>query len=88
MRSAQSGHRRVEDHVNPSAIGCPAHQRIRHLQQLRNELTDCIGCGCMSIDRRALINPDDVLGAQGPGPRRLLAVPSPQSRRGAAMGEC
>lgn len=47
-------------------------QRMRHLQQLRNELTDCIGCGCMSIDRCPLINPDDELGEQGPGPRRLL----------------
>ena len=54
-------------------------ERIRHLQQLGKELTDCIGCGCMSIDRCPLINPDDVLVAQGAGPRRLLAVSSPHS---------
>lgn len=46
--------------------------RIRHLQQLRNDFTDCIGCGCLSIDRCALANPGDRLGAQGPGPVRLL----------------
>jgi MerR family redox-sensitive transcriptional activator SoxR len=47
-------------------------QRIRHLQQLRDEFTDCIGCGCLSIDRCALINREDELGKQGAGPRRLL----------------
>lgn len=46
--------------------------RIAHLQSLRDRLTDCIGCGCLSIDRCRLTNPDDVLGAQGAGPRRLL----------------
>ena len=63
----------------PAPPNAELDERIRHLQQLRNELTDCIGCGCMSIDRCPLINPDDLLGAQGPGPRRLLAVSSPQS---------
>ncbi|WP_250280474.1 MULTISPECIES: redox-sensitive transcriptional activator SoxR [unclassified Frankia] len=43
--------------------------RIRRLEQLRDHLTDCIGCGCLSIDRCALVNPYDVLGAQGAGPR-------------------
>ncbi|MQA83383.1 MAG: redox-sensitive transcriptional activator SoxR [Streptosporangiales bacterium] len=47
-------------------------QRIQHLQQLRNDFTDCIGCGCLSIDRCALANPYDELGKHGPGPRRLL----------------
>lgn len=58
-------------------------ERLRHLQQLRNELTDCIGCGCMSIDRCPLINPGDQLGEEGPGPRRLLdgGDPSPGQRR-------
>ncbi|MET9535599.1 MULTISPECIES: redox-sensitive transcriptional activator SoxR [unclassified Streptomyces] len=46
--------------------------RIRELERLRDHLTDCIGCGCLSIDRCALANPGDELGAQGPGPRRLL----------------
>jgi MerR family transcriptional regulator, redox-sensitive transcriptional activator SoxR len=47
-------------------------QRIRHLQQLRNEFTDCVGCGCLSLDRCRVINLDDALGAQGAGPQRLL----------------
>ena len=45
--------------------------RIRRLQQLRDDFTDCIGCGCLSIDRCALANPHDSLGAQGTGPQRL-----------------
>ncbi len=47
-------------------------QRIAHLQQLRDSFTDCIGCGCLSIDRCGLANPNDKLAEQGPGPRRLL----------------
>ena len=51
-------------------------QRIRHLQQLRDDFTDCVGCGCLSIDRCHLANPFDQRSRQGAGPRRLL-VPSP-----------
>ncbi|HXR23108.1 MAG TPA: redox-sensitive transcriptional activator SoxR [Acidimicrobiales bacterium] len=47
-------------------------QRIGHLQSLRDRLSDCIGCGCLSIDRCRLTNPDDILGNQGAGARRLL----------------
>jgi MerR family transcriptional regulator, redox-sensitive transcriptional activator SoxR len=46
--------------------------RIRRLQSLRNELDSCIGCGCLSIDRCRLYNPDDVRGNEGPGARRLV----------------
>lgn len=45
--------------------------RIRQLEQLRDQLSDCIGCGCMSISRCKLANPGDQLGRQGPGPQRL-----------------
>lgn len=45
-------------------------QRIAVLQLLRNQLTDCIGCGCLSLKRCGLLNPQDVLGEQGEGPRR------------------
>lgn len=45
--------------------------RIEQLTRLRDHLTDCIGCGCMSISACALANPDDVLGQQGPGARLL-----------------
>ena len=45
--------------------------RILHLQRLRDNLADCIGCGCLSLKSCALSNPGDVLAAQGPGPVRL-----------------
>lgn len=51
-------------------------ERIRSLQQLRDEFTDCIGCGCLSMERCALVNPRDRLGAHGSGPRRLLEPPT------------
>ncbi len=47
-------------------------RRIAQLQKLRDGLTDCIGCGCLSIDVCPLRNPADELGRQGPGPRRLM----------------
>jgi MerR family redox-sensitive transcriptional activator SoxR len=46
--------------------------RIAHLQALRNDLTDCIGCGCLSLRVCHLTNPRDVLGREGSGARRLL----------------
>jgi MerR family redox-sensitive transcriptional activator SoxR len=46
--------------------------RIEQLQKLRDDLSECIGCGCLSLDRCRLSNPGDVLGEDGPGPRRLL----------------
>ncbi len=46
-------------------------QRIDQLERLRDQLTECIGCGCLSIDRCRLANPNDVLAAEGAGPRRL-----------------
>ncbi|MEV8509211.1 redox-sensitive transcriptional activator SoxR [Actinoplanes sp. NPDC051475] len=47
-------------------------RRMRHLEQLRSDFTGCVGCGCMSIDRCPLINPNDELGRLGAGPRRLI----------------
>ncbi|MCX5497354.1 redox-sensitive transcriptional activator SoxR [Kaistia dalseonensis] len=49
--------------------------RIALLQRLRNGLADCIGCGCLSIDRCSLLNWNDRQAAEGPGPRRLIAGP-------------
>lgn len=46
--------------------------RIAQLSRLRDDLSDCIGCGCLSLDRCVLRNPMDILGREGPGPRRLL----------------
>ena len=45
--------------------------RIVHLQRLRDNLADCIGCGCLSLRSCALSNPGDILAEQGPGPVRL-----------------
>ena len=45
--------------------------RIARLQRLRDELSNCIGCGCLSLDSCPLYNPGDKLAQQGPGPRFL-----------------
>jgi MerR family redox-sensitive transcriptional activator SoxR len=49
-------------------------ERIAQLKKLRDALDDCVGCGCLSIDRCRLRNPMDALSVQGPGARRLLVV--------------
>lgn len=77
-------------------------ERISQLVELRDRLTDCIGCGCLSLERCALSNPYDSLGEQGPGARRLRvdrSVKDPAAERDngggaraagpeAAAGEC
>ncbi|TLW97603.1 redox-sensitive transcriptional activator SoxR [Rhizobium sp. MHM7A] len=47
-------------------------ERIAELQRLRSGLGECIGCGCLSIDRCRLANPADVAGRKGPGARYWL----------------
>jgi MerR family transcriptional regulator, redox-sensitive transcriptional activator SoxR len=42
------------------------------LTRARDRLDGCIGCGCLSLKNCALYNPEDALGAQGPGPRQVL----------------
>ncbi len=49
--------------------------RIAELERLRVGLTECIGCGCLSLDRCRLANPGDRAGARGPGPRYWLGDP-------------
>ena len=46
-------------------------ERITKLTKLRDQLDQCIGCGCLSIANCWLRNPWDKLAAQGPGPRLL-----------------
>jgi MerR family redox-sensitive transcriptional activator SoxR len=46
-------------------------ERIAQLTRLRDQLDDCIGCGCLSIDACRLRNPLDTLSEQGSGPQRL-----------------
>jgi len=45
--------------------------RIRRLTRLRDQMDDCIGCGCLSLKTCPLRNPQDALGVQGAGPRLL-----------------
>jgi MerR family transcriptional regulator, redox-sensitive transcriptional activator SoxR len=46
--------------------------RIQLLTRTRNKLDECIGCGCLSLDRCQLYNKEDRAGAAGPGPRYVL----------------
>ena len=46
--------------------------RIATLEALRERLTTCIGCGCLSIDKCELLNPDDEAADQGAGAHYLL----------------
>jgi len=60
-------------------------EQIAGLMALRDGLTSCIGCGCLSLRQCALSNPGDVARASGPGARYLPAalrprVPADQER--------
>ncbi len=46
-------------------------ERLAQLQRLRDQLSGCIGCGCLSLKACALYNPDDAVAVRGPGARRL-----------------
>jgi MerR family redox-sensitive transcriptional activator SoxR len=46
-------------------------ERRRQIESLERELTGCIGCGCLSLRACLLLNPDDTLKSQGPGPVRI-----------------
>jgi MerR family redox-sensitive transcriptional activator SoxR len=46
--------------------------KIAELQALRDDLTSCIGCGCLSLRSCRLFNPGDRLADEGPGARILL----------------
>jgi MerR family redox-sensitive transcriptional activator SoxR len=56
-------------------------ERIAELERLKMGLTECIGCGCLSLDRCRLANPEDRAGARGPGPRFWIGDQPPSSRR-------
>lgn len=45
--------------------------RIARLERLRDQMADCIGCGCLSMARCPLRNPGDSLAEEGAGPRLL-----------------
>jgi MerR family transcriptional regulator, redox-sensitive transcriptional activator SoxR len=52
--------------------------RIKTLSAIRDQLSECIGCGCLSLSMCPLRNPADRLGARGPGAHLL----GPRVRRG------
>ena len=47
-------------------------RQIADLESLRDDLSGCIGCGCLSLETCALFNPDDGASSLGSGPRYLL----------------
>jgi MerR family redox-sensitive transcriptional activator SoxR len=55
-----------------SSFGNDIDRRIAELAQLRDTLSACIGCGCLSLNRCAIWNPDDGAAELGDGPRYLL----------------
>jgi MerR family redox-sensitive transcriptional activator SoxR len=57
-------------------------EQIAALTQLRDGLTSCIGCGCLSLERCALSNPGDVAAGDGSGARWL----PPALRRSSPVG--
>ena len=54
-------------------------QRIAELERLKVGLTECIGCGCLSLDRCQLANPGDRAASRGPGPRYWIGDRAPRA---------
>ena len=54
--------------------------RMAELERLRTGLTQCIGCGCLSLQRCQLANPGDRAGGLGPGPRYWIGKNGRSSR--------
>lgn len=46
--------------------------QIASIERTRDRLDGCIGCGCLSLKKCALYNPDDKVSAEGPGPRLVF----------------
>jgi MerR family redox-sensitive transcriptional activator SoxR len=53
-------------------------ERVAELERLQRGLTDCIGCGCLSLDRCAILNPSDQAAAKGAGPRYWMGDVPPR----------
>ena len=53
-------------------------KRIAELKRLKDGLTQCIGCGCLSLDRCQLSNPGDRAARLGPGPRYWIGDRPPR----------
>jgi MerR family transcriptional regulator, redox-sensitive transcriptional activator SoxR len=52
-------------------------RRIAELERLRAGLSDCIGCGCLSLESCRILNPGDRAAAGGPGARFWIGDPPP-----------
>jgi MerR family transcriptional regulator, redox-sensitive transcriptional activator SoxR len=61
-------------------------QRIAELFRLRDELDNCIGCGCLSLKTCNLYNPDDRAAELGPGPRYLWGNQRPRTAAAGTPG--
>ena len=55
-------------------------ERIAELQRLRAGLTECIGCGCLSLDRCRFANPGDAVARRGAGPRYWIEADAAATR--------
>jgi MerR family redox-sensitive transcriptional activator SoxR len=51
-------------------------ERIAELERMKAGLTECIGCGCLSLDRCRFANPGDRAGRRGAGPRYWIQPPN------------
>jgi MerR family transcriptional regulator, redox-sensitive transcriptional activator SoxR len=65
---ARSWQRRIDD-------------QIADLERLRGRLAGCVGCGCLSLTKCGLYNPDDQAATQGAGARYLIDGPPPAPQR-------
>lgn len=52
-------------------------EQIALMSRMRDQLDECIGCGCLSLESCGLWNPDDVAAGLGTGPRYLLSDERP-----------
>lgn len=69
------------DHESPSKAMWEAasrrwisdiNERIALLENMRDMIGSCVGCGCLSLGECHLLNPGDELNTLGPGPRRMM----------------
>jgi MerR family transcriptional regulator, redox-sensitive transcriptional activator SoxR len=70
-------HNRVPERADWAKLSASWGKRIRariaELERLEAGLTNCIGCGCLSLDSCQMANPLDRAGRQGPGPRAWMS---------------
>jgi MerR family transcriptional regulator, redox-sensitive transcriptional activator SoxR len=74
---AKLPHNRVPERADWAKLSASWTKRIREriaeLERMEAGLTECIGCGCLSLDRCQLANPGDRASRQGPGPRAWVS---------------